>query len=134
MFRLYRNVTRCYVFLADVPRPPSDANEKTNTRPWEVDFRESRWFARGWTLQELLASFVQLHFTPRDASDLVKKAHSDNNPRDNRYPPVTPELHEEIKGLKGLFPAKLCTEIAAINGWVYLTVNNGVYKTGFTTS
>lgn len=90
-----------------------------------MDFRESRWFTRGWTLQELLAPCVQLRFTPGNASDLVKKAHSDNNPRDNRYPPVTPELREEIKGSKGLFPAELRAEIEVMNGWVYLTVNMG---------
>ncbi|KAL5374687.1 hypothetical protein DPSP01_011778 [Paraphaeosphaeria sporulosa] len=55
MFRWYQNATGCYVFLADVPRPLSNGNEKTNASPWEVDFRESRWFTRGWTLQELLA-------------------------------------------------------------------------------
>lgn len=55
MFRWYQNATRCYVFLADVPRPPSDTNEKMNSRPWEVDFWESRWFTRDSTLQELLA-------------------------------------------------------------------------------
>jgi hypothetical protein len=33
MFRWYQSATRCYVFLADVPRPPFDTNEKTNTRP-----------------------------------------------------------------------------------------------------
>jgi len=55
MFRWYQNATRCYVFLADVPRPPSDANKQTNARRWEVDFQESRWFTRGWTMQELIA-------------------------------------------------------------------------------
>jgi len=55
MFRWYQNATRCYVFLADVPRPPSDTDKQTNARPWEVDFQESRWFTRGWTLQELIA-------------------------------------------------------------------------------
>jgi hypothetical protein len=55
MFRWYRNATRCYVYLADVPRTPSDTNKKTDARPWKVDFRGSRWFTRGWTLQELIA-------------------------------------------------------------------------------
>lgn len=45
MFRWYRNAERCYVYLADVsgPAPHDDA------------VRRSRWFTRGWTLQELIA-------------------------------------------------------------------------------
>ena len=55
MFRWYRNATRCYVYLSDVSSPSVDDNHKCNPRPWESDFRKSRWFTRGWTLQELLA-------------------------------------------------------------------------------
>jgi NACHT domain/Heterokaryon incompatibility protein (HET) len=55
MFRWYRNAARCYVYLSDVSNPASDTNEKSDLRPWESDFRKSRWFTRGWTLQELLA-------------------------------------------------------------------------------
>ncbi|KAK0293192.1 hypothetical protein LTR54_013978 [Friedmanniomyces endolithicus] len=32
-----------------------DVHHLSFTRQWETDFRESRWFRRGWTLQELLA-------------------------------------------------------------------------------
>ncbi|KAF2193662.1 WD40 repeat-like protein [Zopfia rhizophila CBS 207.26] len=55
MFRWYRNATRCYVYLSDVSSPAFDTNEEFNPRSWESDFRNSRWFKRGWTLQELLA-------------------------------------------------------------------------------
>jgi len=55
MFRWYRNATRCYVYLSDVSSPPFDTNDEFHPRPWEPDFRKSRWFTRGWTLQELLA-------------------------------------------------------------------------------
>jgi hypothetical protein len=55
MFRWYRNATRCYVYLSDVSSPSVGGNHKSNPRPWESDFRKSRWFTRGWTLQELLA-------------------------------------------------------------------------------
>ncbi|KAH7393010.1 kinase-like domain-containing protein [Pyrenochaeta sp. MPI-SDFR-AT-0127] len=44
MFRWYRTSARCYVYLSDVP-----------DRAAEIAFRRSRWFKRGWTLQELLA-------------------------------------------------------------------------------
>jgi NACHT domain/Heterokaryon incompatibility protein (HET) len=55
MFRWYRNAARCYVYLSDVSSPVFNTQEESNPRPWESDFRKSRWFTRGWTLQELLA-------------------------------------------------------------------------------
>jgi hypothetical protein len=54
MFRWYRNAKKCYVYLADVSTNSPDAiNEPAHS--WEQDFRKSRWFTRGWTLQELIA-------------------------------------------------------------------------------
>jgi hypothetical protein len=55
MFRWYRNARRCYVYLLDVPRSPFDTNHALNLQSWDSDFWKSRWFTRGWTLQELLA-------------------------------------------------------------------------------
>lgn len=55
MFRWYRNAARCYVYLSDVSSPVLDNKEESYPRPWESDFRKSRWFTRGWTVQELLA-------------------------------------------------------------------------------
>lgn len=58
MFRWYRNATRCYVYLSDVSTSPVDADNEYNSQNpqlWELDFHKSRWFTRGWTLQELLA-------------------------------------------------------------------------------
>jgi hypothetical protein len=55
MFRWYRNAARCYVYLSDVSSPVFDIKEESNLRPWESVFRKSKWFTRGWTLQELLA-------------------------------------------------------------------------------
>ena len=48
MFRWYQMATKCYVYLLDV------SAHIENTQP-EAAFRKSRWFTRGWTLQELLA-------------------------------------------------------------------------------
>lgn len=48
MFRWYQGATKCYVYLSDV-EVLSDAPE------FCVPFRQSKWFTRGWTLQELLA-------------------------------------------------------------------------------
>lgn len=53
MFRWYRNAQTCYVYLSDVT---ADHMATTQTPPpWESAFRNSKWFTRGWTLQELLA-------------------------------------------------------------------------------
>ncbi|KAH8194994.1 hypothetical protein TruAng_010833 [Truncatella angustata] len=54
MFRWYRDAKRCYVYLADVSRTVVSGPQQTTT-PWEADFRNSKWFTRGWTLQELIA-------------------------------------------------------------------------------
>ncbi|KAH8799655.1 hypothetical protein F5884DRAFT_112869 [Xylogone sp. PMI_703] len=55
MFRWYRNATRCYVYLSDVPSYPLGTNTEFNPQSWDSEFWRSRWFTRGWTLQELLA-------------------------------------------------------------------------------
>jgi hypothetical protein len=55
MFCWYRNATRCYVYLSDVPSPPLGTNAEFSLQSWDSEFWKSRWFTRGWTLQELLA-------------------------------------------------------------------------------
>jgi len=54
MFRWYQDATRCYVYLSDVTTAGCEQHGE-HLRPWESAFRISRWFTRGWTLQELLA-------------------------------------------------------------------------------
>jgi hypothetical protein len=41
--------------MSDVSRTTLDTHDKPNQLPWESPFRKSRWFTRGWTLQELIA-------------------------------------------------------------------------------
>ncbi|KAJ4262907.1 hypothetical protein NW762_006520 [Fusarium torreyae] len=54
MFAWYRNATKCYAYLSDVSVvEPLETNNKSPS--WESAFRNSRWFTRGWTLQELIA-------------------------------------------------------------------------------
>ena len=48
MYRWYREAQVCYVYLADFSLTESQDGNGT-------PFRSSRWFTRGWTLQELLA-------------------------------------------------------------------------------
>ncbi|CZR65327.1 related to vegetatible incompatibility protein HET-E-1 [Phialocephala subalpina] len=55
MFRWYRDAAKCYVFLSDVPRADVDTTDHSHQLPLESAFRTSRWFTRGWTLQELIA-------------------------------------------------------------------------------
>ena len=54
MFRWYQNAKKCYAYLSDVKRNTSDADSDPCQR-WKPAFKKSRWFTRGWTLQELLA-------------------------------------------------------------------------------
>ena len=61
MFRWYRRAAKCYVFLADVGGPgPTDDENRSN---WIGSFQRSKWFTRGWTLQELLAPPVVEFFS-----------------------------------------------------------------------
>jgi tetratricopeptide (TPR) repeat protein len=53
MFSWYKNAARCYVYLADVL--VASAEEAGQRSSWEASFRASKWFTRGWTLQELIA-------------------------------------------------------------------------------
>jgi len=56
MFRWYRNAIRCYVYLIDVVDDDQDLNNPVlSFNRIEPMFKKSRWFTRGWTLQELVA-------------------------------------------------------------------------------
>ena len=52
MYRWYKNANVCYTYLADVPPVPGS---KDQYEKWIGEFKKSRWFTRGWTLQELIA-------------------------------------------------------------------------------
>jgi hypothetical protein len=56
MFRYYQNASKCYVYLSDVSDPGEDDLPGTTSKDLlEQSLRKSKWFTRGWTLQELLA-------------------------------------------------------------------------------
>ncbi|KAI3542637.1 hypothetical protein CSPX01_06842 [Colletotrichum filicis] len=58
MFSWYRRATRCYAYLSDVSLSRVAYGGTESPPPlnlWDLAFRDSRWFKRGWTLQELLA-------------------------------------------------------------------------------
>jgi hypothetical protein len=55
MFAWYRDAAVCYIYLADVPPPKTSAQLFFLVEDFKGPFYQSRWFTRGWTLQELLA-------------------------------------------------------------------------------
>jgi hypothetical protein len=55
MFRWYQQAEHCYVYLTDVFVPAGGSEALLSSRAWFPAFQDSRWFRRGWTLQELLA-------------------------------------------------------------------------------
>ena len=55
MFRWYQCAAKCYVHLSDVVVPDEISDAEASPLAWLAAFRQSRWFTRGWTLQELLA-------------------------------------------------------------------------------
>jgi len=76
MFQWYYNSDRCYAYLADVD------SSKTGR---VADLTKSRWFTRGWTLQELIAP-RDLRFFDRNWSFLGRRrANGENAGNNNPY-------------------------------------------------
>jgi hypothetical protein len=57
MFNWYRNSAKCYVYLPDVSIG-GGTQDALSDQTWKTAFQQSRWFTRGWTLQELIAPTV----------------------------------------------------------------------------
>ncbi|KAL6802680.1 heterokaryon incompatibility protein domain-containing protein [Trichoderma sp. SZMC 28013] len=55
MYRWYQNAARCYAYLSDISDSESKSDNQQSQPIWESALRRSKWFTRGWTLQELLA-------------------------------------------------------------------------------
>lgn len=77
MFSWYSKAARCYVYLADVSvsKTRNDGHhiDQNPSHSWEAEFRRSRWFTRGWTLQELLAP-ASVEFFSSEGTRLGDKA------------------------------------------------------------
>jgi hypothetical protein len=56
MFQWYKDAQVCYAYLIDVPVKEEDHEREGSA------FRKSKWFTRGWTLQELLAPQTVIFF------------------------------------------------------------------------
>ena len=72
MFRWYQEAARCYVYLSDVSIRKRKASDTSAVCTWESAFRASKWFTRGWTLQELLAP-RSVEFYSREGKSLGNK-------------------------------------------------------------
>ncbi len=72
MFRWYSRAAKCYVYLSDVLRHDGSTNSGLSQIQWEVAFLKSKWFTRGWTLQELIAP-VSVEFFSREGDRLGDK-------------------------------------------------------------
>jgi hypothetical protein len=72
MFRWYKNADKCYVYLSDVSTSGNVAADHSFTATWKADFRSSKWFTRGWTLQELIAP-KSVEFFSREGGRLGSK-------------------------------------------------------------
>jgi NACHT domain/Heterokaryon incompatibility protein (HET) len=71
MFRWYQRAAKCYVYLSDVSTKRKSRDENMQVT-WEQSFRKSKWFTRGWTLQELLAP-SSIEFFSRECKRLGAK-------------------------------------------------------------
>jgi hypothetical protein len=72
MFRWYQRASKCYVYLSDVQIPDEVIDSQAFRITWEQAFRQSKWFTRGWTLQELLAPAI-VEFFSKEGKQLGTK-------------------------------------------------------------
>ncbi|OTA65138.1 hypothetical protein K449DRAFT_326992, partial [Hypoxylon sp. EC38] len=92
MFAWYRDAELCYAYMEDVP----SMNYPEQSALLLFCFKASRWFRRGWTLQELLAP-KKVHFYTRDW-DLIG---SKETPR-SKVRPLISEI-AEVTGIDETF-------------------------------
>ncbi|KAF2622330.1 hypothetical protein BU25DRAFT_327275, partial [Macroventuria anomochaeta] len=60
MFQWYQKAAVCYAYLSNVS---SEEKNSAHSKEWELQFKSSRWFNRGWTLQELIAPDIVQFFS-----------------------------------------------------------------------
>ncbi|EFW99930.1 het domain containing protein [Grosmannia clavigera kw1407] len=93
MFAWYRDATVCYVFLEDVRIPERLQAEPSETfledSSVKAAFTKSKWFTRGWTLQELVAPskavFFSYEWLPIATKENQRKLLSDITGIDSDY-------------------------------------------------
>jgi hypothetical protein len=93
MFRWYRSGAKCYVYLVDVLALNDDNSNNQSELPWESAFKESKWFTRGWTLQELIAP-PSVEFFSRERVRL-----GDKNTLERQIHEITKIPMEALRGI-----------------------------------
>jgi hypothetical protein len=74
MFRWYKNAKRCYVYLSDVSSRAAEHDGDASRRR-KPAIGKSRWFTRGWTLQEFIAP-TSVEFFSKEGDGLGDKRSS----------------------------------------------------------
>jgi hypothetical protein len=74
MFKWYQKATKCYVYLPDVSVDLNRDDNYSIETQWRRAFHKSRWFTRGWTLQELIAPKL-VQFFSKEGKPLGDKIH-----------------------------------------------------------
>jgi len=70
MYLWYHDAVICFVYLVDVPGASTVVNGRKISLDDQIEaFKKSRWFTRGWTLQELIASSNRM-FLANDWSEI----------------------------------------------------------------
>ncbi|KAJ3569919.1 hypothetical protein NPX13_g5908 [Xylaria arbuscula] len=80
MFRWYRDAKICYVYLSDVSSSTATSTQD-GVATWQTAFQDSRWFTRGWTLQELIAP-NEVEFYSKEGTWLGDKKSLEHQLRD----------------------------------------------------
>ncbi|KAH7068326.1 hypothetical protein BKA63DRAFT_423450 [Paraphoma chrysanthemicola] len=92
MFRWYHCAEKCYVYLSDVSVTAEIKDAVGFPISWRQAFRRSRWFTRGWTLQELLAP-ASVEFFSREGKRLGSRISLEQEIRD-----VTQISNQALRG------------------------------------
>jgi hypothetical protein len=101
MFQWYNKSVICYAYLADV-EPESAGKDAC-----EASFRESVWFSRGWTLQELLAPRTVVFLT-KNWEVIGHKCTSKDHKDGEECPGAGQRLNGMISEITGIPEVVLC--------------------------
>jgi hypothetical protein len=78
MWAWYRWSRVCYAYLSDIPAGVSAEEYHASVLPEDPPFAESRWFTRGWTLQELIAPKI-VEFYDESWNPIGRKSESEKD-------------------------------------------------------
>jgi hypothetical protein len=107
MFAWYSCASICYAYLADIPDTAAQFNIEGRVDK-DDPFRRSKWFTRGWTLQELLAPQTILFLSSNWVQVGTKR---------NLVETISQITSVEAGFLKGLAPL-WCASVAQRMSWV----------------